>query len=118
MSGSDPPPVWSIVKVPYPYTDRSVRQNRPALVVARTGAGAGLPLLWVLMITSAANRGWAGDVAISDLGAAGLPAPSIVRAEKIATVDAREVSVLGVLPEADRPAVAARLRAIVADASA
>jgi mRNA interferase MazF len=28
------------------------------------------------MITSAEHRGWPGDVVISDLGGAGLPAPS------------------------------------------
>ena len=71
MSASDRPDVWSVVKVPYPYTDRPVRQSRPVLVVARTAEAAGTPLLWVLMITSAANRGWAGDVPISDLAAAG-----------------------------------------------
>jgi len=27
---------WDIIKVPFPYTDRPVRQRRPALVVAAT----------------------------------------------------------------------------------
>jgi mRNA interferase MazF len=112
-SGSDAPSVWAVVKVPYPYTDRPVRQSRPALVVGRTGETAGMPLVWVLMITSAANRGWSGDVPISDIAAAGLPAPSLVRTEKIATVDAREVTPLGRLPEPDRDAVAAHMRAIL-----
>jgi mRNA interferase MazF len=33
-------------------------------------------LLWVLMITSAENRDWPGDVAVTDLATAGLPAES------------------------------------------
>jgi mRNA interferase MazF len=114
MTDFEPASAWAVVKVPYPYTDRPVRQRRPALVVAQTGQGAGLPLLWVLMITSAENRGWSGDVAISDIAAAGLPAESVVRTEKVATIDAREVAVLGSLPVKDRPIVAARLRQTLA----
>lgn len=113
MSGSDPVGMWTVVKVPYPYTDRPTRQSRPALVIARTGAEAGLPLVWVLMITSAENRGWPGDVPVSDTAVAGLPAPSIVRSEKIATVDLRDVVQLGMLPEADREAVCVQLRGVL-----
>jgi len=80
--------VWYIVKVPFPYIDRPVRQRRPALVVAAGEIEGAHGLLWLVMITSAENRGWPGDVGISVLRAAGLPAPSIVRPAKIATVDA------------------------------
>lgn len=47
------------------------------------------------MITSAANRGWLGDVEILDLEQAGLPAPSVVRSAKIATIETRDVTPLG-----------------------
>ncbi len=39
---------WSIVKVPFPYTDRPVRQRRPALVVAAGELESAHGLLWVL----------------------------------------------------------------------
>ncbi|MBS0366200.1 MAG: hypothetical protein JSR67_10300 [Proteobacteria bacterium] len=52
-------------------------------------------LLWVLMITSAENRGWPGDVAIPDLETAGLPAASVIRAAKIATIEASDGAKLG-----------------------
>lgn len=85
----------AVVKVPFPYTDRATRQRRPALVVS----GANLPhdhgLLWVLMITSAENRGWDGDVVVADLPKAGLPAPSVVRTAKIATINAENAEPLG-----------------------
>ena len=90
--------VWDIVKVPFPYTDRPVRQRRPALVIAAGDLQASHGLLWLAMITSAANRFWPGDVAISDLGGAGLPAPSIVRPAKIATIEARDAERLGASP--------------------
>ena len=67
-------------------------------------------LLWLAMITSAANRGWSGDVTISDLQAAGLPIPSIVRTAKLATIEARDAQRLGTLPPADRVAVSRSLR--------
>jgi mRNA interferase MazF len=105
--------VWDIIKVPFPYTDRPVRQRRPALVVAADEIEAAHGLIWLVMITSAKNRGWPDDVRISDLRAAGLPAPSIVRPAKIATVDARDAQRLGTLPDADREAVASRLREIL-----
>lgn len=94
-----------VVKVPFPYTDRPVRQHRPALVVAADGVQAHHGLLWVVMITSAANRGWPGDVAVTDLEAAGLPAPSVIRTAKIATIEARDAERLGTLTDDVRVAV-------------
>src|SRR5215469_626363 len=63
-----------IVRVPFPYTDRPVRQRRPALVIAAGDLQTAHGLLWLAMITSAEHRGWPGDVVISDPGGAGLPA--------------------------------------------
>src|SRR4051812_32574245 len=91
--------IWDIVKVPFPYTNRPVRQRRPALVIAAEELETVYRLLWLAMITSAANRGWEGDVAITDLATAGLPVASIVRPAKIATIDARDAERLGTLPE-------------------
>jgi mRNA interferase MazF len=105
--------VWDIVKVPFPYTDRPVRQRRPALVVAGGEIEVGHGLLWLLMITSAENRGRPDDVGISDLDGAGLPASSIVRPSKIAAVDARDAQRLGTLSSVDRDAVATGLRRII-----
>jgi mRNA interferase MazF len=101
---------WDIVRVPFPYTDRPVRQRRPALVVAAGELQTAHGLLWLAMITSAEHYGWHGDVVISDLGGAGLPAPSIVRPAKIATIDARDAGRLGTLPLSDREAVRTYLR--------
>jgi mRNA interferase MazF len=84
-----------VIKVPFPYTDRSTRQSRPALVVSASTLEQTHGLLWVVMITSAANRGWPDDVSIDDLDAAGLPAPSVIRPAKIATIEARDAARLG-----------------------
>lgn len=100
---------WDIVKVPFPYADRPVRQRRPALVIAAGDLQMHHSLIWVLMITSAANRGWPTDVVVSDLEVAGLPAPSVIRTAKVALIDARHAEHLGLLPVADRAAVAVHL---------
>lgn len=102
--------VWTVVKVPFPYTDRPVRQRRPALVIATEKQDTATGLLWVVMITSAENRGWSDDVGVSDLQTSGLPVPSIVRTAKIATIDAADAEKLGILPPADRGVVASKLK--------
>ncbi|MBA3325680.1 MAG: type II toxin-antitoxin system PemK/MazF family toxin [Rhodobacteraceae bacterium] len=102
-------PVGAVVRVPFPYTDGAAQQHRPALVVAAAGPAPAAPLLWVLMITSAANRGWPGDLDIPDPRAAGLPAPSVIRTAKIATIDAARAEPRGSVD----PATIAAARACV-----
>ena len=108
MPTSDPA-IGKVVRVPFPYTDAETRQRRPALVVAAAGGDDAPRLLWVLMITSAAHRGWPGDIDIPDLGAAGLPAPSVIRTAKIATIDADRADTLGAIDTTTRAAVRATL---------
>jgi mRNA interferase MazF len=103
MPSSDPIETFlpgDVVKVPFPYTDRPTRQRRPALIVSSPNLQRAHGLSWVLMVTSAANRGWEGDIDIADLAQAGLPAPSVIRTAKIATIDSRDAERLGrVAPE-------------------
>ena len=102
-----------VIKVPFPYTDRSTRQSRPALVVSTNSLEAAHGLLWVVMITSAANRGWPGDIAVKDLAQAGLPAPSVIRTAKVATIESTDATRLGSVPVAQRRQVASRLIGIL-----
>lgn len=100
-----------VVKVPFPYTDRATRQRRPALVVSAGSIEDAHGLLWVLMITSAENRGWPGDVPVSELAKTGLPAPSIIRTAKIATIEASDAERLGKVSAAVMTHVGQRLAA-------
>ena len=103
-----------VVKVPFPYTDRDVRQRRPALVVTDQPIGDSDRLHWVLMITSADHRRWPGDVALGRHHAeAGLPAPSLIRTSKIATVDIDRMEPLGRMPDAFMTTVEAELDTIL-----
>ena len=90
-----------IIKVPFPYTDRSTGQSRPALVVSSPNLEDEHGLLWVLMITSAENRGWSGDVPVNNLASAGLPVASVIRTAKIATIESGDAVPLGKLSAAN-----------------
>jgi len=90
-----------------------VRQHRPALVIAAGAIEAAHGLLWVLMITSAENRRWNDDVAVSDLDRTGLPAPSVIRCAKVATIEARDAERIGALAQSDRKKVASYLTRIL-----
>lgn len=99
-----------VVKIPFPYTDKATRQSRPALVVSTAEMESAYGLLWVVMITSAENRGWPQDVPIADLDTAGLPAASVIRPLKIATLEAVDAIRLGRVS----PAILRKVTATVA----
>jgi mRNA interferase MazF len=82
---------WDIVVVPFPYTDRLTEKRRPALVISKPTALNDHGLLWVVMITSAKNERWKSDIEISNLTNSGLSAPSVIRIEKIATIESGRV---------------------------
>ncbi|WP_407049047.1 type II toxin-antitoxin system PemK/MazF family toxin [Methyloraptor flagellatus] len=104
----------TVVRVPFPYTDRVTRRRRPALVVSDGPVGDG-HLLWVVMITSAENRPWPGDVALGERSAAaGLPAPSIVRPTKIATIEVQDADPIGQIDATSLDAVLATIRTTMA----
>ncbi len=69
---------------------------RHLVVVSKGAIGDGDSLLWVVMITSAENRAWLGDVLFGNFYAqSGLPAPSVVRPCKLATIEVRHAERLG-----------------------
>ncbi len=84
-----------VVKVAFPFGDTATRERRPALVVSDGDLASEHGLIWVAMITSAENEPWPTDIAIEDHSTAGLPAPSVVRCAKIATLDARDAKRIG-----------------------
>jgi mRNA interferase MazF len=105
---------WSVVVVPFPFTDRDPQRRRPAVVLSRReefGARVGHSVL--AMVTSADHRPWALDVAVSDLQAAGLPAPSVVRM-KLFTLDDRLIQrQVGALSAEDRAVAGEALKELL-----
>ena len=103
-----------VVVVPFPFTDGPAAKRRPALVLslAETFGGA-VGHSVMAMITRAKNLPWPLDVAISDLGAAGLPAASVVRM-KLFTLDHRLVlKTAGRLGDEDVSAVRRSIEALL-----
>ena len=105
---------WSVVVVPFPFTDRARVRRRPAVVVSRPEALAERVGHSVLaMVTSAQNPSWPLDVPLSDRSKAGLEAPSVVRM-KLFTLDHRFIlRTIGRLGDDDRAAVAVSLAALL-----
>lgn len=102
---------FDVVVVPFPYADRLAEKRRPAIVISTPGLERQHGLVWLAMVTSAGNRRWDTDIAVSDLALTGLPAPSLVRPAKIATVDGdRILRRIGKLPPKDARAVAAQIK--------
>jgi len=108
---------FTVVRVPFPFTDRNATKNRPALVLSdaasfNTPAGHSV----MAMITSQGNAPWPLDCPIVDLQAAGLPAPSLVRF-KLFTLDHRLVrGELGKLSATDAASVRSGLAGLLAAA--
>ncbi|MBF2098665.1 MAG: type II toxin-antitoxin system PemK/MazF family toxin [Gloeomargaritaceae cyanobacterium C42_A2020_066] len=96
----------TVVRVPFPFTDRSTTKRRPAVVLSASqvfNVPAGHSVM--AMITSASHRPWPLDHLIEDLATAGLSAPSRVRF-KLFTLDHRLVQgTIGCLGSGDVLAV-------------
>ncbi|HEY3919531.1 MAG TPA: type II toxin-antitoxin system PemK/MazF family toxin [Stellaceae bacterium] len=109
---------WDVLKVPFPYHARPALEYRPVLVVAGGRLEAAHGLLWVVMITAAGHAAWPADVPITDLRSAGLPAPSVVRCAKIATISTADAQKIGVLLRpAERAAIARNIAGAVGSAT-
>jgi mRNA interferase MazF len=86
---------FTTISVPFPYVERLTSKRRPALVMSKPRLARVHGLVWVVMITSAANASWPDDIPIDDLKRAGLSKPSVIRPTKIATVETTHVRPIG-----------------------
>jgi mRNA interferase MazF len=95
-----------VLILPFPYSDRMAEKKRPALVVSKPSLEKNHGLVWVAMITSDHGNRRATDTPVSDLKRTGLPAASLVRPVKLATVEpARVLRKSGALARKDMDAV-------------
>lgn len=100
---------FSVVVVPFPFTDSPQTKRRPALVLSSELYQRKNEHITLAMITSAKHTKWHGDIEIRDLDSAGLSSASIVR-QKIFTIDARLIErQAGMLGSADQKSVKSAL---------
>lgn len=105
---------WSIVTVPFPFTDKDKSKKRPSLVISTSSFATNHQHLILLMITSSKNSLWPSDMAITDLANAGLPVPCVVRF-KAFTLDSKLIlSKIGELVAGDRQRVLATMPTVLA----
>lgn len=76
-----------VIIVPFPFTDRNTTKRRPAVVISAAAFNAATGHIVAAMITSARTSVWGSDIPLTDLAAAGLPTPCVIRL-KLFTLDA------------------------------
>jgi mRNA interferase MazF len=104
---------FAVVRVPFPLSDRQATKRRPALVLNDPAFQQRSGHLLLAMVTSARQSAWPLDWPITNLTAAGLNQPCLVRF-KLFTLDERLVlGSLGVLAAHDRAGVRASLQALL-----
>lgn len=101
---------FTVLAVPFPFTDSSQIKKRPALVISSKTYQKETDHISLLMITSSKHSQWYGDYLITELEPTGLTAKSIVR-QKIFTIDMRLIlKEIGILSEKDKKEVSKRLQ--------
>jgi len=105
---------FDIVKVPFPFTDKLVTKNRPALIISSaTAFNNQIEQSVMAMITSAKQSDWPLDTVITDIQAAGLPVPSLIRL-KLFTLEHRLIrGTLGQLSNEDQLTFDSNMRGLL-----
>ncbi|MBB5276777.1 mRNA interferase MazF [Rhizobium rosettiformans] len=70
---------YDTIVVPFPFADIPILKRRPAAVISAGGFNRANDATVVAMITTAKASNWPSDVAITDLDAAGLRVPCLIR---------------------------------------
>ena len=109
----EPYPTFSLVRVPFPFTDRTTMKRRPALVISAPHFQSNSGHVVLAMVTSATKSSWPLDWTIQELEGTGLPKPCVVRL-KLFSLDERLIlNGLGALAKSDRIGVAECLRQLL-----
>ena len=104
---------WSVVVVPFPFSDRRHSKRRPAVMLSPLSFQEGHRVAVLGMVTDARNPPWPSDVAIENLEAAGLRSPSVFRAKLFTLDESLVLAQIGTLATTDRRAVAKSGRAAI-----
>jgi mRNA interferase MazF len=109
-----PVAAFSVVRVPFPFSERLAVKRRPAVVLSAPSFQVRSGHVLLAMVTSAEGSAWPLDWPILDLKQAGLKKPCLIRM-KLFTLDERLLlEPLGQLAQADQEGVARRLAELLA----
>lgn len=104
---------WSVVVVPFPFTERLRSKRRPAVVLSPAAFQNTHGCSVLAMVTDARNPRWASDVVLGDLDAAGLSFASVFRCKLFTLDHGLIVRAIGRLSASDRRAASRALRAAI-----
>ena len=104
---------FAVVIVPFPFTDIPVTRRRPALVLSERGWNTASAHRVCAMITSARQSAWPLDVPVTDLAAAGLTVPCVVRMKLFTIPAGLVIRQAGMLDDNDAAAVRAACAALL-----
>jgi mRNA interferase MazF len=107
---------FSLVLLPFPFTDLSANKQRPCLVLVNfCPAGLGRHCIVAMVTSQLTGLTFPGDTQISAWVAAGLPKPSLVRLAKVVTVEESLIRKrLGQLQPADQMTIRANFESLFA----
>ena len=101
---------YDVVKVPFPFTDKSSTKRRPALVISSEKYQNNFKHCVLCMITTAKHSEWIDDIIIQNIHTVGLSTPSKIRF-KIFSLDERLIlGKLGALDKQDIHMLTAKLK--------
>jgi mRNA interferase MazF len=92
---------WDVVRVPFPFTDRSAAKRRPALVLSNEAFNAASGHTVMAMITKRDSRAWPQDYDVRQWAEAGLKLPSWIRMKIFTLENTLIIDRLGVLQAPD-----------------
>lgn len=102
-----------VVVLPFPFVDVAAEKRRPSVVLSRQDFNRSNRHSICAMITTANGTNWPSDIAIVDLGSAGLPRACVVRFKLFTLPNAAILRRAGTLAEQDRHNVIAAAHAII-----
>ena len=99
--------IGKIILVRFPFSDLESSKKRPALVIGEIRISSKIQLVQIAMISSRVEGlRFPKDVLLKNWETSGLLHPSVVRLDKVATIDSEIVEkTIGDLSTADRGAV-------------
>jgi mRNA interferase MazF len=103
-----------VVVVPFPFVDAAAEKRRPSLILSRQLFNQSSGHSICAMITTATRIHWQSDIAIDDLGAAGLPRPCVVRWKLFTLPNESILKRAGKLASSDYDKIVSAARAILA----
>jgi mRNA interferase MazF len=104
---------WDVISVPFPFVEGHAVKRRPALVVSTDAFPRTHRACFGAMVTTARHMRnlRPDDIAIEDLGAAGLARPCVIRVARLATFEfGDQIRRVGALHRRERQAVATLLQ--------